>query len=123
VGGTDSRLHSADFKWLDVNDKMYWQVDMEDILVDGKPMHVCPPKGCKVAMDTGTSLITGPSQDMHRLLNYAQAYTSIPWYIHAYEVWVRHGAGHYSTCLFLPAAPHLAFCRRTATAVTGSSFL
>jgi len=74
VGGTDSRLHSADFKWLDVNDKMYWQVDMEDILVDGKPMHVCPPKGCKVAMDTGTSLITGPSQDMHRLLNYAQAH-------------------------------------------------
>jgi len=72
VGGTDGRLHTGDFKWLPVNDKMYWQVELIDILVNGRPMKLCP-NGCKVAMDTGTSLITGPSRDMHRLLMAAKA--------------------------------------------------
>ena len=72
MGGTDGRLHTGEFKWLDVNDKMYWQVGLIDILVDGRPMNICP-NGCKVAMDTGTSLITGPSRDMHRLLSEAKA--------------------------------------------------
>jgi hypothetical protein len=45
VGGTDSRLHKEDFKWLDITDKMYWQVMMEDILVDGKPLNLCGDDG------------------------------------------------------------------------------
>lgn len=74
VGGTDSRLHHEDFKWLDITDKMYWQVEMEDILVNGEPLNLCPDHACKVAMDTGTSLITGPTEDMHTLLRHAAAH-------------------------------------------------
>jgi len=75
VGGTDPRLHYGEFQWLEVNSPMYWQVDMEDILVNGVPLNVCggPNEHCKVAMDTGTSLVTGPSRDMAQLMRHAKA--------------------------------------------------
>ncbi len=39
----------------------YWQVPMADVYVGGEPLHLCPGLGgCRVAIDTGTSLFTGP---------------------------------------------------------------
>eukprot|EP00658_Telonema_sp_P-2_P000166 TRINITY_DN10054_c0_g2_i7.p1 TRINITY_DN10054_c0_g2~~TRINITY_DN10054_c0_g2_i7.p1 ORF type:complete len:145 (-),score=32.61 TRINITY_DN10054_c0_g2_i7:91-525(-) len=47
---------------------------MHDILVNGQALNVCGPEPCKVAIDTGTSLITGPHQGMSLLMRstYAQ---------------------------------------------------
>jgi len=39
----------------------------ENILVDGKDIGLCPA-GCSVIADSGTSLITGPSDDLYTLL-------------------------------------------------------
>eukprot|EP00657_Telonema_sp_P-1_P004170 TRINITY_DN19639_c0_g1_i1.p1 TRINITY_DN19639_c0_g1~~TRINITY_DN19639_c0_g1_i1.p1 ORF type:complete len:107 (-),score=32.28 TRINITY_DN19639_c0_g1_i1:172-492(-) len=42
VGGTNPRLHEGPFRWIDViNNKMYWQVEMHDILINGRSMNVC----------------------------------------------------------------------------------
>ena len=43
---------------------------MRDVSVDGKPMRMCPytDVGCRVAVDTGTSLFTGPTKAVRRLM-------------------------------------------------------
>merc|ERR1712072_162092 len=42
--------------------KGYWSVKLLDIKVGGKPTGVCGDKGCKAAVDSGTSLLTAPSR-------------------------------------------------------------
>jgi len=37
----------------------YWQVEIEDIMMDGKKQNICP--NCQVAVDTGTSQLAGPT--------------------------------------------------------------
>lgn len=39
----------------------------ENILIDGKDVGLCHG-GCSVIADSGTSLITGPSDDLYTLL-------------------------------------------------------
>merc|ERR1719230_392572 len=41
---------------------------MADVMVGDQRMHICPEHGCKVAVDSGTSLVTGPSQHVSQLL-------------------------------------------------------
>lgn len=41
VGGTNPKLHTGPFRWMDVNNAMYWQVQMKDILINGQPLNVC----------------------------------------------------------------------------------
>jgi hypothetical protein len=51
-----------------VIDKYYWTIKAENILLDGKDSGFCP-KGCKVIADTGTSLVTGPYDELMKLLD------------------------------------------------------
>lgn len=49
--------------WTSVTEPGYWQVKVDDIWIGGKNQHICPsPRGCQVAVDTGTSLLAGPSE-------------------------------------------------------------
>jgi len=73
VGGTNPKLHTGPFRWMDVNNAMYWQVQMKDILINGQPLNVCGQRPCQVAIDTGTSLITGPRQGMEQVMRRAFA--------------------------------------------------
>jgi len=45
----------------------YWEVRITDITVDGKPQSLC--EDCRVAVDTGTSQLAGPSKLMGKLRN------------------------------------------------------
>jgi len=43
----------------------YWEVQIEDITLDGKRQQIC--KDCRVAVDTGTSQLAGPSEIINEL--------------------------------------------------------
>lgn len=54
-------------KWHRVIDKYYWMIKAEKILLDGKDTELC--NNCNVIADTGTSLITGPTNELLNLLD------------------------------------------------------
>ncbi|XP_075967673.1 nothepsin [Anarhichas minor] len=69
LGGKDEALYRGPINWLPVTAKGYWQIKMESIAVQGASS-LCP-RGCQVIVDTGTSLIAGPTVDiltLHQLI-------------------------------------------------------
>merc|ERR1712130_84056 len=51
-----------DFHWVDVTRKAYWQIAIGTVTVDAAdPLTVCEG-GCEAIVDSGTSLITGPTE-------------------------------------------------------------
>lgn len=62
-----SRMASELF-WVPVSNPGYWQVQMEDITVQNRRQEFC--KGnCQVAVDTGTSLMAGPTDIVNGLVD------------------------------------------------------
>jgi len=58
--------------WHKIQNDQEWSLAMKDILVDGKPLHICDdrPNGvCPAVVDTGSSLITGPTGEVEKLLS------------------------------------------------------
>lgn len=68
LGGYDESLIQGSIKYHDVIDPYYWTLKADNILVNGIDVGLCP-RGCNVIADTGTSLITGPSDDLTTLLS------------------------------------------------------
>eukprot|EP00440_Ansanella_granifera_P018567 gb/GFBE01020168.1/.p1 GENE.gb/GFBE01020168.1/~~gb/GFBE01020168.1/.p1 ORF type:complete len:410 (+),score=100.24 gb/GFBE01020168.1/:1-1230(+) len=57
---------ASELYWVPVNgDAGYWEVQIEDIYFDNEPQNLC--KGCRVAVDTGTSELAGPSDTITEL--------------------------------------------------------
>lgn len=67
LGGWDDNHMDGDPKWHSVADKYYWLLEADNILVNGEDLGLCK-HGCRVVADTGTSLLTGPSDDLMTLL-------------------------------------------------------
>jgi len=67
IGGADRNRYSGEIKYHKVLKEYYWLVAADNILVDGKDIGLCTG-GCYVVADTGTSLITGPSESIFTLL-------------------------------------------------------
>jgi len=53
-------LMASPLIWADVSVKGYWQVAMADIALGNAPQKLCKG-GCQAAVDTGTSLLAGPT--------------------------------------------------------------
>jgi len=72
IGGVQQSKYKGPMHWhpIFVKDKTpeYWTVKLTDVLLDGKSLGVCQPHGCPMAVDTGTSLITGPSKMINQLI-------------------------------------------------------
>ncbi|XP_043826941.1 cathepsin D [Dromiciops gliroides] len=64
-GGTDSKYYKGDFTYLNITRQAYWQVHMDMIKVKND-LTLCKD-GCEVIVDTGTSLITGPKEEIKSL--------------------------------------------------------
>jgi len=74
LGGTDSSFYTGDFTYVPVGKAAallpYWLVAASDIKVGGTSAKLCPFFiGCQMVVDTGTSVIAGPTKAMNTLIN------------------------------------------------------
>ncbi|XP_031128313.1 aspartic proteinase-like [Ipomoea triloba] len=59
-GGVDPKHYKGEHTYVPVTQKGYWQFDMGEVLIEGKPTGFCSD-GCSAIADSGTSLIAGPT--------------------------------------------------------------
>merc|ERR1719420_290202 len=65
----EERIASSLF-YAPVSTPGYWQVKMEDVTIDNQKQKLCSGKdGCQVAVDTGTSLLAGPTEIVNSLID------------------------------------------------------
>jgi hypothetical protein len=65
MGGVDqSKTVDQQWRFHAVSREEYWQVKMTKVSIGGADVITCPDGGCKVAIDSGTSLLTGPSESI-----------------------------------------------------------
>ncbi|KAI3795724.1 hypothetical protein L1987_38381 [Smallanthus sonchifolius] len=65
-GGVDPKHFTGEHTYVPVTQKGYWQFDMGDVLIGGKPTGFC--KGaCSAIADSGTSLIAGPTEVINQI--------------------------------------------------------
>eukprot|EP00933_Yihiella_yeosuensis_P081137 TRINITY_DN94689_c0_g1_i1.p1 TRINITY_DN94689_c0_g1~~TRINITY_DN94689_c0_g1_i1.p1 ORF type:complete len:436 (-),score=83.20 TRINITY_DN94689_c0_g1_i1:141-1448(-) len=65
-GNVKNEHMAADMFWVPVSKKTgYWQVRMEDIALNNEQQNLC--EDCEVAVDTGTSMLAGPSDVISKL--------------------------------------------------------
>ncbi|ETE71687.1 Cathepsin E [Ophiophagus hannah] len=64
-GGYDEAYFSGNLNWIPVTKQGYWQILLDNIQVGGN-VAFCAD-GCQAIVDTGTSLITGPSEDIKQM--------------------------------------------------------
>jgi hypothetical protein len=65
-GGYKPEFVVSNVVWADVSHQSYWQVAIDDVTFDNAPTGLCGD-GCQVAVDTGTSLLAGPTEVMEAL--------------------------------------------------------
>ncbi|KAI1903956.1 hypothetical protein AGOR_G00000740 [Albula goreensis] len=65
LGGTDPQYYTGDFQFVNITRKAYWQIHMDGMGI-GSQLALCKD-GCEAIVDTGTSLITGPSAEVKAL--------------------------------------------------------
>jgi len=70
-GGVRAERMAEQLTWVPVYEEGYWQFQFTDFVVDGKPMNMCAKYGdrkCQAVLDTGSSLMMGPKDDLTQLL-------------------------------------------------------
>ncbi|KAL4660252.1 cathepsin D-like isoform X1 [Arapaima gigas] len=62
LGGVDEALYTGPIHWVPVTQKNFWQIKIDSIKVQGTSTFCTT--GCQAIVDTGTSLIGGPTGDI-----------------------------------------------------------
>ncbi|XP_055470698.1 cathepsin D [Psammomys obesus] len=65
LGGIDSKFYKGELSFMNVTRKAYWQVHMDQLEV-GSGLTLCKG-GCEAIVDTGTSLVVGPVDEVKEL--------------------------------------------------------
>ncbi|NWT38061.1 CATEB protein, partial [Chroicocephalus maculipennis] len=94
LGGIDHSRYKGSIHWVPVTEKSYWQIHLNNIKIQGRAAFCS--HGCEAIVDSGTSLITGPSSQIRRLQEYIGASPS-----HTGEFLVD--------CRRLSSLPHISF--------------
>merc|ERR1712002_1011073 len=66
LGGSDPNHYEGEFHYVPVSRVGYWQATAEAINVGGDTMDFCNP--CETIVDTGTSLIAGPKDNVKTIM-------------------------------------------------------
>ncbi|XP_074854091.1 pepsin A-like [Carettochelys insculpta] len=70
-GGIDSSYYSGNLNWIPLSAETYWQISMDSITMSGQT--IACSGGCQAIIDTGTSLLAGPSTGISNILSYIGA--------------------------------------------------
>ncbi|XP_078276593.1 renin [Rhinoraja longicauda] len=62
LGGTDPSYYTGEFHYLKLVKKGFWQIGMKGISINGE-LTLCT-EGCAAIIDTGSSYINGPAEDI-----------------------------------------------------------
>ncbi|ETE73389.1 Pepsin A, partial [Ophiophagus hannah] len=65
-GGIDHSHYTGSINWIPVSQQTYWQISMDSVLVNGQK--IACKSGCQAIVDTGTSLLAGPSSSIFSIL-------------------------------------------------------
>merc|ERR1719330_1811328 len=71
-GGYRPELLASDIVWAPVKVQSWWQVAIDDITFNNQPKSLCDGQ-CQVAVDTGTSMLAGPSDLVDKLTSMVDA--------------------------------------------------
>ena len=61
LGGAARSFYHGNLSYLPTISRSYWEISFDRIEVGGVPLPVCQLGPCRAAIDSGTSLITGPA--------------------------------------------------------------
>ncbi|XP_046896019.1 pepsin A-like [Hypomesus transpacificus] len=64
-GGIDSNYYSGQLTYIPLTSETYWQISMDSVIINGNV--VACSGGCQAIVDTGTSLIVGPTSDISNM--------------------------------------------------------
>jgi cathepsin D len=119
LGKPPRKFYKNKIVWHRVTEPKYWQISMDDIYVNGKPLKICKKK-CKIVLDSGTSIMTGPSDKLDKLLNKIKLDTNNCHKLtHLPTITFRLGGINYS----LKPKEYLLFAHKTSNANMFSRFL
>jgi len=65
-------LYTGTLHKHDVIEDERWMIQIDDVLVDGKPLHLCEKRRCRGLVDTGTSDFTMPSYAYEKFKEYVK---------------------------------------------------
>ncbi|CAD8191085.1 unnamed protein product [Paramecium pentaurelia] len=69
-GGSDDSQIKGEWVYHQVHEQFYWSIMAEQIKVGNKDTGICTHQHkCKMVVDTGTTLLTGPTKDVRTLLS------------------------------------------------------
>ena len=66
-GGYDTNLFDGPLQYVPLSSESYWELAMHGVYAGNAKLGVCEPGPCKLAIDSGTSMITGPRDSVERL--------------------------------------------------------
>ncbi|XP_047631557.1 pepsin A-5 [Phacochoerus africanus] len=71
LGGIDSSYFTGSLNWVPVSVEGYWQITLDSITMYGES--IACSGGCQAIVDTGTSLLTGPTSAIANIQSYIGA--------------------------------------------------
>ncbi|XP_076597049.1 pepsin A-like [Chaetodon auriga] len=73
-GGIDNSYFTGSLTWIPLSSATYWQITMDSVTINGQT--VACSGGCQAIIDTGTSLIVGPTNDINNINSWVGASTN-----------------------------------------------
>nr|XP_012309783.1 pepsin A isoform X1 [Aotus nancymaae] len=70
-GGVDSSYYTGSLNWVPVSVEGYWQITVDSITMNGEA--IACADGCQAIVDTGTSLLSGPTSPIANIQSYIGA--------------------------------------------------